>query len=227
MQLIDAVNVRKTYTVGSAEVGLWDANLEVVGGDFMAIVGASGSGKSTLLNLVGLLDTPTSGELRIVGADAVEMSARDRADMRARHISFVFQSFHLSSKRTVLDNVTDGLLFTRPRRARRGPAMDALELVGLAARAEQPVETLSGGERQRVAVARAIAKEPDLLLADEPTGNLDSMNSRIVFGLLADISARGSAVVLVTHDRDLAARCGRTVEVVDGRTSTSSRAPSA
>ncbi|TFV65114.1 UNVERIFIED_ORG: ABC transporter ATP-binding protein [Bacillus sp. AZ43] len=220
MELASLVNVKKTYTVGSTEVGLWDANLSVVGGDFLAIVGPSGSGKSTLLNLLGLLDTPASGELRILDTDSRVMSARDRADMRARHLSFVFQSFHLSPKRTVLDNVTDGLLFSTPRRGRRGPAMEALELVGLAGRAGQQVDTLSGGERQRVAVARAIAKEPDLLLADEPTGNLDSQNSRIIFDLLAGIAAQGSAVVLVTHDRELAARCGRTVEVSDGRTAT-------
>lgn len=215
------VHVKKTYTIGSTEVGLWDASLDVVGGDFLAIVGPSGSGKSTLLNLVGLLDTPESGELRLMDTDSQQMSARDRADMRARHISFVFQSFHLSPKRTVLDNVTDGLLFSSPRRARRAPAMEALEHVGLAGRAQQQVDTLSGGERQRVAVARALAKDPALLLADEPTGNLDTANSNLIFDLLADIAARGSAVVLVTHDRDLAARCGRTVEVSDGRTSTS------
>ena len=205
--------------VGSTEVGLWDANLDVRAGDFLSIVGPSGSGKSTLMNLLGLLDTPMAGELRILGVGSEEMTARHRANMRARHISFVFQSFHLSPKRSVLDNVTDGLLFSKPRSSRRATAMNALDSVGLADRGVQPVETLSGGERQRVAVARAIAKGPDLLLADEPTGNLDSANSRIVFDLLATIAAEGAAVVIVTHDRELAAQCGRTIRVSDGRTS--------
>jgi putative ABC transport system ATP-binding protein len=218
-ELVHLRNVRRTYSVGSVEVGLWDANLDVVRGDFLAIVGPSGSGKSTMLNLLGLLDTPEAGEFSIFGSDARRLPARERAALRARHISFIFQSFHLSPKRSVMDNVTDGLIFSTPRRARESAALEALDLVGLSQRREQAVDTLSGGERQRVAVARAIAKEPDLLLADEPTGNLDSHNSGVIFDLLADISARGSAVVLVTHDRDLAARCGRTVAVSDGRTS--------
>jgi putative ABC transport system ATP-binding protein len=212
-----ADQVGRTYRVGDSDVGLWAASLRIAAGELVSVVGPSGSGKSTLLNLLGLLDTPSRGSLKLFGVDVGSMRPRERAAYRSTRIAFVFQSFHLSPKRSIAENVADGLLFCCPRKGRLDRVTDALKLVGLEGREHQGVETVSGGERQRVAVARALAKTPELLLADEPTGNLDRQNGQTIFDLLRETAQRGAAVVVVTHDLELAAEADRILVVSDGR----------
>jgi putative ABC transport system ATP-binding protein len=207
----------RTYKLGEAEVGLWEVDLTVRSGEFLAIVGPSGSGKSTLMHLLGLLDTPNRGSLELFGVRSENLSPRERAGLRSERIGFVFQAFHLAPKRTVAQNVSAGLLFCRARSERDAMVRAALARVGMAHRLDQRVDTLSGGERQRTAVARAIAKRPSLLLADEPTGNLDRTNGELVYGLLREAAAGGAAVVVVTHDLAFAEQADRTVQVLDGR----------
>ena len=198
-------------------VALAGVSLHVALGEFVAIVGASGSGKSTLLNVMGTLDRPTSGAVAIAGVDTAGLTDDALSALRSRHIGFVFQQFHLREGVTALENVADGMLYTgTPRRERMTRARDALERVGLAHRLSHRPHQLSGGERQRVAIARAVMGDPPVLLADEPTGNLDTRSSESIVDLLHTLHAAGTTVVVITHDAALAARLPRRVSISDG-----------
>lgn len=214
--LIRLTDVVRSY--GSPPVlALAGVNLAIDTGEFVAIVGASGSGKSTLLNVIGTLDRPSSGSVSIDGVDTSNLSDSELSALRSRHIGFVFQQFHLRDGVTALENVADGLLYTgTPRRDRRRRAHEALERVGLDHRLTHQPHQLSGGERQRVAIARAVVGRPPLLLADEPTGNLDSRSGESVVELLHSLHSAGTSIVVITHDTSLAARLPRRVSISDG-----------
>jgi putative ABC transport system ATP-binding protein len=214
--LIRLTDVVRSY--GSPPVtALAGVNLVIDSGEFVAIVGASGSGKSTLLNIVGTLDRPTSGTVSIDGVDTGALSDAQLSALRSRRIGFVFQQFHLREGVTALENVADGLLYTgTPRAERRRRALDALGRVGLEHRLTHLPHQLSGGERQRVAIARAVIGDPPLLLADEPTGNLDSRSGEGVVELLHSLHHTGTSVVVITHDTALARRLPRRVAISDG-----------
>lgn len=216
--LLELRDVTRSFP-GPPEVqALKGVNLAVGHGDYVSIVGPSGSGKSTMLNLLGLLDRPSVGEYRIDGTVTGTLSEDDRAAVRARRIGFVFQSFHLMPRRTVLDNVLMPMLYSGvPRRERESRARRTLERVGLSHRTDFLPTRLSGGERQRVAVARAVVSTPSVLLADEPTGNLDAATSDEVMELFDDLRADGLTLVVITHDTAVAARADRRVRIADGR----------
>ncbi|HYH52446.1 MAG TPA: ABC transporter ATP-binding protein [Acidimicrobiia bacterium] len=193
-------------------------DLVVEAGEYLSIIGPSGSGKSTLLHLLGLLDMPTSGTYRLDGADTSRMGEAERAAWRGRKIGFVFQAFHLLSHRSVLENVALAMVYTgAPRRERGDRARAALERVGLTHRVDFSPATLSGGERQRVAIARALVGGPSLLLADEPTGNLDSVTAASILDLFDSLHAQGLTLAVVTHDDAVSRRAQRRVRTVDGR----------
>ena len=208
-------SVVKEYPGGVA--ALRGVSIDVAGGDQVAVVGPSGSGKTTLLTILGTLERPSRGDVRVAGVDVVTASDRRLAGLRAHEIGFVFQSFHLQEWMTAVDNVANGMLYTGTRsRERREAARIALERVGLGHRLDHRPGQLSGGERQRVAIARALAKRPVIILADEPTGNLDSKSGAEVVELLHDLASDGATLVLITHDPGIAATFGRRIQMRDG-----------
>jgi putative ABC transport system ATP-binding protein len=225
--VIDLRRVSKIYATGSLEVAaLRGVDLRIAAGDYVAITGPSGSGKSTLMHILGCLDTPTSGTYRLAGEDVSTMSERELAAVRNRRIGFVFQQFHLLPALTALRNVELPFLYSPlSRKERRDKAAEALELVGLADRMDHRPNELSGGQQQRVAVARALAGGPDLLLADEPTGNLDSASTTDILSLFAGLHASGRTVVLITHEHDVAAQARRAIAIRDGLISADASAP--
>ncbi|MEU3564194.1 ABC transporter ATP-binding protein [Kitasatospora sp. NPDC006786] len=213
--VVELNQVTKEYPGGV--VALHGVDLRVGRGELLAIVGPSGSGKSTLLHIVGTLDRPSAGSVTLAGHDVAALSDRRLSALRARHIGFVFQSFHLVAGVSAQDNVAEGLLYSGlPRAQRRRRAAAALERVGLADRMHHRPHELSGGQRQRVAIARAVVGEPDLLLADEPTGALDSASSEAVMELLHDLNAEGATIAVITHDGEIADSLPRQVRIRDG-----------
>lgn len=216
--LIQVDDVWKTYQVGQQQVhALRGLSVDIAQGEYTALMGPSGSGKSTLMNMLGCLDTPTSGRYRLAGEDVGTLDDDALADIRNRRIGFVFQTFNLMPRYTALENVALPLVYAGASRAdREARAREVLEQVGLADRMDHRPNELSGGQRQRVAVARALVNRPDLLLADEPTGNLDTKTSLEIMALFGEIFAAGNTVVLVTHEEDIAAYAHRVVRLRDG-----------
>ena len=212
-------DIRKTYRTGSLEFeALCGIDTGIAEGEYVAVVGPSGSGKSTLMNILGCLDTPTQGRYLLAGEDVSEMSETQLAEVRNRRIGFVFQQFNLLASLSAWRNVELPLIYAGvPRAERRDRAVRALERVGLGDRVDNRPGELSGGQQQRVAVARALVTEPAMILADEPTGNLDSRSTADVLGLLDELHAAGRTIVLITHEHDVAERAGRNLVISDGQ----------
>ncbi|MFC3690187.1 ABC transporter ATP-binding protein [Aquipuribacter hungaricus] len=216
---IEVTGLTRSFLTGGTQVdALVDVDLRVDRGEFVAVMGSSGSGKSTLMNILGCLDTPTAGRYVLDGTDVATLRGAAQARVRNRTIGFVFQSFNLVPRTSAVTNVELPLMYAGvPRRQRRRLALEALAMVGLSDRADHTPTQLSGGQQQRVAVARAVVSEPALLLADEPTGNLDSRSTHDVLRVLAELHDEGRTVVVITHEHDVAGWAGRTVVMHDGR----------
>jgi putative ABC transport system ATP-binding protein len=233
MSLVDARALTKTYRMGGEVVHALDGvDVQIEKGELVAIIGTSGSGKSTLMNLLGCLDTPTSGSYHLAGIAVDQLDDEQLAEVRNRHIGFVFQSFHLLARQTALDNVVLPLVYRRSDtlsvEERKKRAREVLERVGLGDRMMHKPTELSGGQRQRVAIARALVNDPAILFADEPTGNLDSKTSEEILELLIGLHRdQGRTVVVVTHEPDVARRCNRTIQLKDGRVLHDTRHPAA
>ncbi|MDR0987250.1 MAG: ABC transporter ATP-binding protein [Ruminococcus sp.] len=217
MKQLELINISKVYKTGGQELfALDNINIEIDAGEFAAITGTSGSGKSTMMNLLGLLDTPTSGTYKFLGEDVSKMSEKTLTRLRNKSIGFIFQSFNLIPTLTAEENVELPLIY-RGVKSRGELVQNALEAVGIAHRRTHRPAELSGGQQQRVAIARAIAASPSLILADEPTGNLDSTASETVMSLLKKLHAGGATVVIITHDRTIARSAERVITVSDGK----------
>jgi putative ABC transport system ATP-binding protein len=215
--VLEVDNVTRSYPGEPSVQALRGVNLRIGQGELVGLVGPSGSGKTTLLQLMGTLDQPTSGRVRLAGLDVSTMSDDDLSYLRATRIGFIFQQFFLAEHSTVLDNVADGLLYAGvPLRQRRQRALEALELVGLDQRPHARPTQLSGGQRQRVAIARALVGQPAIVLADEPTGNLDQATGQSILALIDQLHHAGSTIVAITHDHAIAERMPRRVEILDG-----------
>jgi putative ABC transport system ATP-binding protein len=216
--VIELERVTKVYRTGSISVAaLRGISLSVTEGEYVAVIGPSGSGKSTLMHILGCLDIPTSGLYHLAGEDVSHMSETDLAEVRNRRIGFVFQQFNLLASMTAWQNVELPLVYAGvPRPERKERAMEALKRVGLAGRVQHRPGELSGGQQQRVAVARALVSEPDLILADEPTGNLDSVSAAEVLRLMGELHETGRTLMLITHDEEVASAAGRVVGIRDG-----------
>ncbi len=215
--MIELENITKIYRMGKVEVpALQGVTLDIKQGEMLAIVGTSGSGKSTLMNIIGLLDKPTLGKYTFQGADVSRLSDNQLAEMRNKNFGFVFQEFNLLSRATALANVELPLVYSGARQKRKR-AMEALEQVGLTARAKHKPTELSGGEQQRVAIARALVNNPDVILADEPTGNLDSTSTEQIISVFHELHRGGITVVLVTHEMDIAQQTQRIIRLYDGK----------
>jgi len=216
--VLEVHDVTKSYPSEPPVQALRGVSLTIGPGELVGVVGPSGSGKTTLLQLMGTLDRPSSGHVRITGLDVATMSDDEVTYLRATRIGFVFQQFFLAEHSTVLDNVADGLLYAGiPVKQRRQRAVDALELVGLAERPHARPTQLSGGQRQRVAIARALVGQPAIVLADEPTGNLDQATGQSILALIDQLHRAGSTIVVITHDHAIAERMQRKVEILDGQ----------
>jgi putative ABC transport system ATP-binding protein len=217
--VIEIVGVSKIYGEGDSEVRALDnVSLTIEEGDFVTIMGSSGSGKSTLMNILGCLDVPTFGVYRLDGIDVSTVSEHELADLRNSRIGFIFQSFNLLRRTSAVRNVEVPLAYAGvPRRERRAKALKALEAVGLGQRADHQPSQLSGGQMQRVAVARALVTDPAMVLADEPTGNLDSQSTADVIRLLEELNAQGRTIVWITHEDEVAAHAKRRIVLVDGK----------
>jgi putative ABC transport system ATP-binding protein len=216
--VLELDRVTKVYGEEPPVPALRGVSFSVRRGELVAIVGPSGSGKSTLLHVIGTLERPSSGVVRIGGVDAAQLSDRELSLLRAREIGFVFQQFFLAEHSTLLENVADGLLYAGvPAGERRAQAADALTAVGLGERLKARPTHLSGGERQRVAIARALVGAPAIVLADEPTGNLDSTTGEQIMALIEHLNSQGATIVVITHEHAIAERCRRQIRVLDGQ----------
>ncbi len=216
--MIELDNITKVYHMGKVEVhALRGITLSIAGGEMIAIIGASGSGKSTLLNIIGCLDRPTSGRYIFDGVDVSQLNDNQLAEMRSKQFGFVFQDFNLLPRATALSNVELPLIYSGGIRHRQERAAEALERVGLGERAEHKPTELSGGEKQRVAIARALINNPALILADEPTGELDTHSSAEIMSIFRQLHQEGITIILITHEADIAAQAQRTIRIQDGR----------
>ena len=216
--VISLTDVTKTYSNGKVVVrALRGVNLEIAEGEFIAVMGSSGSGKSTLMNILGCLDVQTGGRYLLDGIDIDALGSDEKAEIRSSKIGFVFQSFNLLARTTALENVELPLVYMNvPGAERKKLAGEALALVGLAEREDHLPNQLSGGQQQRVAIARAVVNDPTIILADEPTGNLDTVTSYEIMSLFRDLNDRGKTIVMITHEEDIAAHCKRIISVKDG-----------
>lgn len=216
---IKVINLHKRYNLGGSEVRALDGvTLDILRGEYVTVTGVSGSGKSTLMNILGCLDAPDEGTYLLDGSDVSAMDDAQLSKIRSRKIGFIFQSFNLIPSLNARENVELPLVYRGiPKQQRREAALKALETVGLLSRAEHRPSQLSGGQQQRTAIARAIAADPSIILADEPCGNLDSRNSREVLDILSQLNRRGKTIVMITHDEQAAKRAQRLIRIADGR----------